>query len=124
MLSSKAYLKYFAVNCHHFHDTQCSTGLQKAHCLLEAQIDLYSSKNPKDTLLPENTHTHTQKERKEKLKFNPAGSDPSDIFIDKCATQSRSSLSSSGGNMVLVILGDTAVRVMIDYSQTELLLLI
>lgn len=70
------------------------------------------------------TDTHTQKGRKEKLKFNPAGSDPSDIFIDKCATQSRSSLSSSGGNMVWVILGDTAVRVMIDYSQTELLLLI
>lgn len=42
----------------------------------------------------------------------------SDIFIDKCATQSRNILSSSGGNMVLVILGGTGVRVMIDYSQT------
>lgn len=46
------------------------------------------------------------------------------IFIDKCGTQSRNILSSSGGNMVLVILVGTGVRVMIDYSQTEFLLLI
>lgn len=48
----------------------------------------------------------------------------SDIFIDKCATQSRNILSSNGRNIVGVILGGMGERVMIDYSQTELLLLI
>ena len=48
----------------------------------------------------------------------------SDIFIDKCATQSRNILSSNGRNIVWVILGGMGERVMIDYSQTELLLLI
>lgn len=71
------------------------------------------------------THTQTHNnvgnvvkkgEKKTSNSILPRTTSPCDIFIDKCATQSRSILSSSGGNMVLVILGGMGVRVMIDYS--------